>query len=174
MRCAAASASQICEGDAQLARAAHARLDRFGQRHAVDQLQNEKIALVGLYIFMDTADVRMIEGGQRAGLAEKTAAGVDAQSAVDADGLQCHSAVEPLVKRAIDLTHAARAEGVGDAEVSNAGANHAVRLTSRSNDGTPIRPMRGRLERVPVLPFAISCIRCAHGSPLQSTLDFKF
>jgi hypothetical protein len=57
------------ERDAQLARAAHPHLDGLLQGYAIDQLEDEKIAFFGLYIFINAANVRMVERRKRARLA---------------------------------------------------------------------------------------------------------
>ena len=68
---------------------------------------------------------------------------------------------------AIHLTHAARPRTPVTRRCPMRAPIMRSGLTSRSNDGTPIRPMRGSPEPLLVLLREI-VDSCAHGSPLQS------
>ncbi len=96
--------------------------DRPVQRLPLDQLHGQEVDAVGFVDGMDRDDVRVVEGGDGAGLALETGEALRVVGEVRGQHLEGDLAPELRVDGAIDLAHAARAERGDDLVVTETGA----------------------------------------------------
>src|SRR5262249_38850968 len=125
------------------------------ERLARDQLHGDEAALFPDLV--DRADVRVIERGCVAGLAQQARAGRGVAHDICGEDVERHLALQVLVERAVHLAHAARTETVDHGEVSEAGTRgqrwlrHAFALPTymRARVSGLLREARGRRSRRP-------------------------
>ena len=87
------------------------------ERVAFDEFHGEEVDAVGFFDGEDGDDVRVIEGGDGAGFALETGEAVGIAGHVGRKDLEGDVALEFGVGGAVDLAHAAGAEGADDAVV---------------------------------------------------------
>ena len=152
--CAASSASAIWRaiGSASSSGIGAAR-DPIGQRLAFDQFEHERVGLTAVLETVDRGNVRMIERRQhlRLALEARDAIGIERERV--GDDLQRDVATELRIARAIDLAHAAGAEGGEDDFIrTETGAACNVTATDREPKPPPQGEPPGRGGRPPPLP----------------------
>ena len=128
--CAAASASASARGDLEdpLDRQPALGNERV-ERLALDQLHREEVDAVRFLDRVDGDDARVIEGGERLGLAPEALQPLRARGHRGGQHLERHVAPELRVGGAVHLAHSARADGGGDAVVGEGAADHQAFLS---------------------------------------------
>lgn len=96
-------------GDAEAGVAIEPVSKRGAQAPAVDQLEDQKVAVVGLHVVVDATDVRVVQLRKDARFAEQSGPGVLVEP-VAADRLQRHASLEDGVDRDKHFAHATLAE----------------------------------------------------------------
>jgi hypothetical protein len=84
------------------------------ERDAVDELQDQGMRIAGLLQPIDGGDVRMVQRGEHLGLALEAAQAVRIEGEQLGQHLQRDITIQPGIARAIDLAHAADANGHDD------------------------------------------------------------
>ena len=91
--------------------------DRTLETLPLDQLHGQEVETVGLLDRVDRDDVRMPQGGHRAGLALEALQSLGVRGDFPRQDLQCDRATEIEIFGPEDLTHPALAQLGGDLEV---------------------------------------------------------
>ena len=85
--------------------------DAVGKRRSLDQLQDEGVHAGGLFEAVNGGDVRMVEGGQDLRFAAEAGKSIGIARERLGQNFQRHVTIERAVAGAIDLAHAASADG---------------------------------------------------------------
>ena len=88
--------------------------DEVGERRPLDELQDERVRLTAVLETINRRDVGMVERGQHLRLALEACDTIGIERERVGDDLQRDVTTEFCIARAIDLAHAARAEGGDD------------------------------------------------------------
>ena len=129
--CAASSASAICFAIGQRVRQRDRTLcHAIGERRPFDQFHHQRADVTRVLEAVDVRDVRMVQRSEDFSFALESGQAVDILYHGDRQNLDRDLALEVCVGRAIDLTHAARAERGQDlvrAETSAGRESHVER-----------------------------------------------
>jgi hypothetical protein len=106
--------------------------DAFGQRLALDQLEDDGRAGSGVLDAVDGGDARMVDGGEQPRLALEAGEAIRIAGERRRQHLDGHVAAQPRVAGAIHLANPARADEVADLVRANDGA-------TRQGHGTCVR-----------------------------------
>ena len=98
--------------------------DHLGHRPAGDVLHHEEVQVVLAVEIEDGRDVRMVELGERQGLAPETLARRFARERAGGQHLQRHVAPQALVAGAVHNAHASRADNLDDAVMGQRSTDH--------------------------------------------------
>jgi hypothetical protein len=110
--------------------------DAVRERRPLDQLHDESRDAVALFEAVNLADVGMVQRGENLRLAFEAREPVAIKSEELGEDLQCDGAIELRVMRAIDLAHAARADGSKNLVRAEARAGVRARLSWIIRGGT--------------------------------------
>ncbi len=91
-----------------------------------DQFHDQGVVLALVLQAVDAGDVRVVEGCQHLGLALEPRHALGIAGKLRRQDLDRDVPIQPRVPRAVDLPHAALAEGRGDLEVADGLADHAA------------------------------------------------
>ena len=98
------------------------------ERLALEARHDEEVGALVLADVVERADVGVIEGADRLGLALEALAPIGVRRRFVREDLDGDGAIEPAVLRAIDLAHAAGAEGRDDFVGAEAGAGRKAHV----------------------------------------------